>query len=217
MAATLSARVRAEHGKGAARALRRQGLIPANVYGRGDASQSLAVDALELSKLLSSISVENTLIDLRVEGAQPTRALIREVQRHPSRPLLLHLDLQLVHAGERLILDVPVRLDGIPVGVRDDGGALQQTLYELSVECLPADIPEVVEIDISGMRIGDAVHVRDITLANAKVLNDADLAICAVAAPTAAALPETAVAEGTVGGDVEPDLVRSRPVEDAEG
>lgn len=214
MAATLTARVRDQHGKGAARALRRQGLVPAVVYGHGDATQSLVVEALELDKLLGSISVENTLIDLRIEGGRASRALIREVQHHPSRPVVLHLDLQQVHADEHLHLDVPIRLHGTPVGVRDDGGVLQQVIHDLSVECLPADIPEGIDIDISELGIGDAVHVRDVSVPNVKVLVDADLTICSVTPPTVAALPEGAVEQETVGGTVEPELVRQRPVQD---
>jgi large subunit ribosomal protein L25 len=214
MAATLTARTRDERGKSAARALRRSGRIPAVAYGHGEETQSLSVDSLELEKLLSSISVENTLIELQVEGGQPSRALIREVQYHPAKPVILHVDLFQVHAGEKLHLEVPIRLQGNPVGVREQGGVLQQVLNDLEVECLPKDIPEAVNIEVVDLGIGDTVHVRDLDIPNVTILNDADLTICSIVAPTVAALPETPEDEPGIGGDVEPELIRDR-AEDA--
>lgn len=210
MAATLTAQMRDVQGKGPARQLRREGRVPAVVYGHGDETRNLSVSALELEKLLNSISVENTLIDLKIEGGKTTKALIREVQHHPSRPMIMHIDLYQVHAGEKIHLEIPVRLLGNPVGVREGGGTLAQSLHELSVECLPKDIPEAIEVNVDGLAIGDSVHVRDIEIADVKVLNDADLTICSVTAPSAAALPEGPEDEAGVGGDVEPELIRSR-------
>lgn len=210
MAVTLTARPRTETGKGAARRLRRAGEVPAVIYGHGDQTRSLVVNGHELEKLLSSISVENTIIDLQLEGGETTPTLIREVQYHPVKPLVLHLDLLQVHAGEKLHLEVPIRLHGTPVGVRDLGGVLQEVLREIHVECLPADIPEGVDIDINGLGIGDTVHVSDVSLPKARILNDPDLVICTVTPPTAAALPEGTESEDTAGGDLQPELVRSR-------
>jgi large subunit ribosomal protein L25 len=207
MAVKLNAQLRTETGKGAARTIRREGRVPAIVYGHGEENRSLTVDALELEKLISSISVENTLIDLKIEGVRKaTPALIREIQFHPVRSQVLHLDLYQVHAGEKIHLEVPIRLHGAPIGVREDGGVLQEILREIHVECLPSDIPEAVDIDISELRIGDAVHVSDVTLENSKILNDPDLVICVVAGPTVAETPETAEGEG----EVEPELIRDK-------
>ncbi|HET7275472.1 MAG TPA: 50S ribosomal protein L25 [Longimicrobiaceae bacterium] len=204
--ATLNARTRTDHGKGAARSLRRTGEIPAVVYGHGEATRMLSVNEHELEQLLNSISVENTLVELKVDDAAASRALIREVQYHPVKPIILHIDLYKVHAGEKIRLEVPVRLEGNPIGVRESAGVLQQQLHEIEVECLPKDIPEVFVVDIAGLEIGDAVHVRDLSLPDVKVLNDGDLSICAVIAPSAAALPEDEEIEaGTE--DVEPELI----------
>jgi large subunit ribosomal protein L25 len=210
MAVKLNAQLRTETGKGAARTIRREGRVPAIVYGHGEENRSLTVDALELEKLISSISVENTLIDLKIEGVRKaTPALIREIQFHPLRPQVLHLDLYQVHAGEKIHLEVPIRLHGSPIGVREDGGVLQEILRDIHVECLPSDIPEAVDIDISELRIGDAVHVSDVTLENSKILNDPDLVICVVAGPTVVELPETPETEEGE-GDVEPELIRDK-------
>ena len=209
MAATLNARPRQERGKSAARAMRREGRIPAVIYGHGDETRTLTVDALELERLLSSISVENTIVTLSVEGAASTPALIREVQYHPARPQVLHLDLLQVHAGEKLHLEVPIRLNGAPFGVREEGGVLQEVLRELHVECLPRNIPEAIEIDITELRIGDAVHVSDLSAADVRILNDGDLVVCTVTAPTRGTTDEAPEDEART-DDVEPVLLRSR-------
>lgn len=209
MAASLSVAPRSERGKSAVRALRRAGRVPAVMYGHGDETREVSVDAHDLERLLASISVENTLIDVQVEGGETTRALIREVQWHPYRPLVLHVDFYQIHAGERLKLDVPVRLNGIPIGVRENGGVLQQSLHELHIECLPRHIPETVDIDVSGLAIGDSVNVREISLPEVTIHNDPDLAICSVTGPTVAALPEEPTEEEVV-GEVEPELIRRR-------
>jgi large subunit ribosomal protein L25 len=203
MTATLSATERSSRGKNAARVLRREGRVPAVLYGRGDATRTLSVDALELEKLLASISAESTLIDVAVEG-QSTRALIREVQWHPFRPLVLHVDFLQVHAGEPLKLDVPVRLVGTPVGVREDGGVLQQVLHELHIECLPRYIPDGIEVNVEELKIGDSVHVGDISVPNVTIHNAVDLSVCSVTPPSVAALP----VEPTAEADVEPELLR---------
>lgn len=208
--ATLSARLRDGRGKNAAREVRRQGRVPAVIYGHGDQPRALSVDALELEKLLATISVENTLIDLDVEGAGTERALIREVQMHPYRPEVLHLDLFHVHAGEKIHLQIPVRLTGIPVGVRVSGGVLDQVLYDLEVECLPGDIPDVVEVDVTGLDVGESLRVRDVPLPGVRVINDPDLPVVSVVSPTVPARSETA--ETDVGAP-SPALIRDRAAE----
>lgn len=212
MTVKLAAAHRSERGKNAARTLRRTGRVPAVIYGRGDETRALSVDALELEKLLASVSAENTLIDVEIEGAS-TRALIREVQRHPYRPEVLHVDFLQIHAGERLKLDVPIRLVGSAVGVREDGGVLQQALHELHIECLPRHIPDAVEIDVENLAIGDSVHVRDVRVPNVNILNDEDLSICSVVPPTVQAVEEEPEVTTEV-EDVEPELVGRRGEEE---
>lgn len=213
MAVSLNAEPRSERGKNAVRALRRAGKIPAVVYGHGDETRALTLDAHELQKLLSSTNASNTIIDLKIGGAG-TQALIREVQYHPIRSQVLHVDLYQIHAGEKIHLVIPVRIHGTPVGVRDEGGVLQQVLHDLNVECLPRDIPEAVDVEVGELGIGDSIHVRDIELPKVKILNDPELTICSVTQPTVAALPEEAEAEDTVGGSVEPEVIRDRRTDD---
>lgn len=190
MAATLNAQVRAERGKNEMRRLRREGLVPAVLYGHGDTNQALVVRAQELDKLLASVAVENTIIDLSVDGGAPTPILVREIQQHATKPHILHIDFFQIRAGEKIQLDIPIRLHGTPVGVRESGGVLQEVLRELRVECFPRDIPEAVDLEIGDLAIGDVIHVRDVSLPKAEILNDEDLVIATVAAPSVVELPE---------------------------
>lgn len=180
--ATLKANRRDQGGKGAARKLRGTGQVPAVLYGHGDRTESLAVDAHELDLLLHHVNPENTLIGLDVDGKR-SDVLIREIQRHPWRPEVLHVDFLLVHGDETLKLDIPVRLVGTPTGVMDDGGVLDQVIYELHVECLPRHIPEAAEVDISGLKVGESVRVSDISIPNVTILMDGDLPVASVLHP----------------------------------
>lgn len=205
MAVTLNAQPRTERGKGAIRKLRAEGFIPAVIYGRGDASVAVSVRAHELTKLLGSISVDNTIIDLAVEGKKKaTPTLIREVQYHAARKAILHVDFLLVHAGEKIHLEVPIRLHGSPVGVRDNGGILQEVLREIRVECLPSDIPEAIELDVSELDVGDSIVVGSVSIPGVKVLNDPDIVLVSVVAPTVSTDAEEAgEEEGAAGGEPE--------------
>ncbi|MFO7260025.1 MAG: 50S ribosomal protein L25/general stress protein Ctc [bacterium] len=212
--ATLNATLRHEHGKGPARRLRRQGKIPAVIYGHGETTRSLAVDAQEVARLFSRIQVENTIISLNIEGERgPVRALVREVQRHPYRPEILHVDFYQIHAGERVHLEVPVRLVGTAAGVRA-GGILQQTLHDIAVRCLPDQIPEAIEADISALEIGDSLHVSDLRVPEGvEIETEGERVVCTVLAPTVAALETEAEAPAGPGGEVEPELIRKRAAE----
>ncbi|HEX5726680.1 MAG TPA: 50S ribosomal protein L25 [Longimicrobiaceae bacterium] len=205
MAVSLNASRRTEHGKGVARKLRGSGRVPAVVYGHGDQTEALSLDAHELERLLSTISVDNTLINLDVEGGRRD-VLIREVQMHPFKPEVLHVDFIQVHAGEPIELQVPVRVVGTPRGVLDEGGVLDQIIYDLEIKCLPRHIPEVAEVDVSGLGIGESARVRDVQIPNVTILNDEEQAIATVLAPTVHAVEEPAAAEAAP----EPEVIRER-------
>jgi large subunit ribosomal protein L25 len=190
-------------GKGSARKLRGTGKVPAVLYGHGDRTESLSVDAHELELLLNRVNAENTLIGLDIDGGARADVLIREIQRHPWRPELQHVDFLLVHSDETLKLDIPVRLLGTPAGVRDEGGVLDQVLYDLHVECLPGNIPEAAEVDISGLGIGESVRVSDISMPNVTILMDGDLPVASVLS----ARVHDASVEGEL-ADAEPEVLR---------
>ena len=214
MAASLTAQPRSTTGKSEARKLRHEGRVPAVIYGHGDETRGLSLSAQELEKLLNTISVENTIIDVSVEGGATTPALIREVQYHPSRKLVLHVDFLQIHAGEKIHLEIPIRLHGSPIGVRDNGGVLQEVLRDLHVECLPRDIPEAIEIDIESLDVGEVIHVSDVSAPGVKILNDPELVIVTVVAPTVAALAE---GEEEAAGEAEPEVIRRRDSEEEAG
>lgn len=207
---TLNATPRTGSGKGVARKLRAAGKVPAVVYGHGDRTTPLAVDAHELDLLLHSISIDNTVIGLVTEGGEPTKVLIREVQMHPFKPLTLHIDFQQLHAGERIKVRIPVRLIGTPAGVHVGGGVMDQVLYDLDVECLPDRIPEAAEVDVSNLEIGESARVGDVQLKDVKILTDGDLAIASVLPPTVS--HEEAPSEAVP----EPEVIRAKPAQDEE-
>ncbi len=183
--AQLSATPRDGTGKGAARSLRAQGKVPAVIYGHGRAPQSLAIETRELEKLLSKISAESTVIELSMDG-KSARTLIREIQRHPFKRQILHVDFQELVAGEKVTVRIPIVLMGVPEGVRQDGGILDQVMRELEIEVDPANIPNHVEVDVNALRIGDSVHVRDIPLPEGvELVGEPDSTVCVVSAPRA--------------------------------
>lgn len=199
---TIHAEPRARTGKGAARQLRREGYLPAVVYGHGDDSRALKVKTEEMERLLARIHVATTVVDLEVDG-ESRQVLIREIQRHPYRPDLLHVDFFHIRADEKIRIEVPLRLAGKSIGV-EEGGVLQQSRHEIAIECLPHDIPEEFTIDVSGLEIGDTLHVGDIDTGAVEVLDDPDLTICSVVAPTVVQVEEPEVVELVEGLELEP-------------
>jgi large subunit ribosomal protein L25 len=211
--ANLQAATRTHTGKGAARALRREGKVPGVIYGHGRAAEALTIENSALSRMLSGVSASTAIFDISVDSRAPVKALIREMQRDPLRPAqILHLDLYEVRADEAITLEVPVHLVGIPDGVRNFGGVLDHVLRELEIEVLPANIPERVELDVTALAIGHSVFVRDVTIPNAQILNDPDTPIATVVAPRTEEAP--AVVEEPV--STEPELIR-KPKPEAEG
>ncbi|MGB5528071.1 MAG: 50S ribosomal protein L25 [Gemmatimonadota bacterium] len=208
--AVLQVETRTETGKGAARRIRAAGKIPGNVYGHGAEPMAVQADELQFRALISRISTENTLIDLRVGDEKPKSCLIREVQRHPYRPVILHVDFFEITAGERIRVSVPVRLEGNPIGVRN-GGILQVIRYELEIECLPREIPSAFEVDISEMTIGDSLHIGEIDTGDVTVIEEDNLTVCMVVMPKAAPVEEEEADEiSELDEDVEPEVITAR-------
>lgn len=190
--ATITARSREGRGKGAARQSRREGRIPGILYGHGEDSVPLSVDSNELHRLVHTISIENTIVDLDLGSGEPYKVLIRELQRHPFRDEFVHIDFFHVAMDEQIQVEVPIVLLGTPTGVKNKGGVLDHQLRELEVFCLPANIPEKVEMDVSHLDIGDSIHVSDIQLPDVEILTDLDRSVVAVLAPTVIEAEEVA-------------------------
>lgn len=214
---TLRAELRSETGTTAARQLRRAGGLPAVVYGHGDETRALTLDMHDFQGLLARIHAATTVIALEVEGAQSQDVLIREIQRHPFRPELLHVDFLHIRAGQKITVPVPVHLEGLAVGV-EMGGIMQQLRHELMVECLPSEIPPEFKIDVTAMDLGDSIHIGDIDAGGIVILDDADLTICTCVQPTIITVEEEEdevlegeVLEGEEGGAEEGDESGGEP------
>jgi len=208
----LAATSRPKTGTGAARELRRQGRIPAVIYGHGREPEALAIDAADFSRLLPQMSA-SSILDVAVDGRAPVKALIRELQRHALRSsTIVHLDLYEIHADEEVDVRVAIHLKGIPDGVRNFGGVLDFVHRDVEIRVLPGDIPEAIDVDVTNLAIGQSIFVRDLALAAGELLDDPDVPVCTVVAPRIeeVATPEAAEAEAAA----EPELIRKAKPED---
>jgi large subunit ribosomal protein L25 len=212
--AQLSAKARTTSGKGAARSLRSAGEIPAVIYGHAREPQSLAIPTREFEKLLEKVSAESTVIELNLASGV-SRTLIREIQRHPFKKQILHIDFQELVAGEKVSVNVPIVLTGTPEGVRVSGGILSQVMSELTILVDPVNIPRRIEADVTNVAIGHSLHVSDLSIPDGvEVLDELDATVAVVSAPKVEAEP-TPGAE-TAETAAEPELIR-KTKEDEEG
>jgi large subunit ribosomal protein L25 len=212
--ANLSATPRAATGKGVARSLRRDGRIPAVIYGRSRDARPLSLDGRELERLLDHINAETTVIDLAFDGAT-ARTLIREIQRHPLSRDVLHVDFQELVAGEKVIVKIPIVLTGTAAGVRLSGGIMTQVLQELECRVDPASIPSRIEVDVTEVTIGHSIHVSEIRVPEGvEVMDDESGTVMIVSAPKEEVAPAP-VAEAEA-APAEPELIR-KPKAEEEG
>lgn len=211
----LNALARTDTGKGAARKLRAAKQVPGVVYGHKREPQSLALDARDLQKMLDRVSADTTVFELKI-GSTTSRTLIRDIQRHPFRREIIHIDFQELVAGEMVTVDVPVMLVGTPVGVRLSGGMLDQVLRTISVEVDPGNIPNHIDVDVTNLDLHQSIHVRDLILpAGVEVLDNEGETICVVAPPRAEVEVAPVAAEGAEPG-TEPELIRKTKEEEEE-
>jgi len=190
--------------------------VPGIIYGHGREPQALAVDNRDFEKLLSQINAASTVIELSLDG-QVSRTLIREIQRHPFKRQLMHVDFQELVAGEKVSVSVPLRFVGVADGVRNSGGILEETMHQLHIRVDPASIPDHVDVDVTSLTIGHSFHIRDLPIPEGiTVLDDENATVCVVTAPKAvvetpveaiAAVPEAAA---------EPELIRKPKPEEEE-
>jgi len=210
----LKAQVRTETGKRAAKDLRAKRLIPANVYKGSSGALSLQVLIDDLAEVLQTKAGVNVLITLKISGGDSAvkdkTVLIKEIQREPIKDGILHVDFNEISLTDTLKINVPLAFKGEPVGVKVDSGILEHIMWELEVECLPTDIPEKIEVDVSALKIGESLHVKNIVLPEGvKALNDPELIAVIVKAPKA----EVAAEEAGVEGAPEPELIRKKKEE----
>ena len=194
----LNAVKRTDSGKGVARKLRAGGRAPAVVYGQGEDALLLSIDALETMNLFNHISVENTIVELRVEGEKkPIPTLVREVQLHPFKPELLHVDFYMIQEGVMVEVTVPLHVHGDAPGVKLQGGVLQQVEHDLPVRSIPSQIPEDLTVDVSQLQIGDQITAGQLELPEGvTLLLEDDQALVLVSAPRVAEVAEDDEDEG---------------------
>jgi len=182
----LKAEKRTVVGRNAIKKIKAQGLVPGVIYGSQAEPMPLQVESRALTNVLAHALSEHVLVELEIaDGSQNTNrlALIQEVQHHPLRPELLHVDFHAVSATEKITSEVPIEAVGDALGVRTFGGLLEHSLRTLEVECFPQDLPEIVRIDVTNLNIGESLHVRDIPLpSGVESLTDADLTVVSVVA-----------------------------------
>lgn len=184
----LTAQSRKATGKGAARTLRRQALIPAVFYGPEVDPVHLSLEYRDLEKLIKTGAGENVIIDLAIETGDSTlshRAMLKEIQMDPVKRTILHVDLYEISMDKKIEVEVPITLTGTAKGVSDEGGILQQVSRTLEISCLPDNIPDSFELDVSELNIGDSLHVSDLKIPEGiEVLVEGELTIATVVPPT---------------------------------
>ncbi len=148
--------------KNAARRVRVAGQIPAVIYGAGEPAVAVAVDPKQIQRILHSESGHNTIFDLEIGGSAKTKAMIVDWQYEPIKGNLIHIDLKRIAMDKVIRVSVPVQLQGVPVGVKTQGGILDQVMREVEVECLPGDIPSHIDVDVSGLGLHGVLRVSDL-------------------------------------------------------
>ena len=210
----LNAIARKDKGKGAARKLRRDQQMPANFYGPNAQPVMLAVNYAELERLMRQSAAENIVLDLKIQsddGTETRRVIIKELQVDPTKDIYLHADFFEISMDKEITVQVPISLIGSPVGVQD-GGVLQHVRRELSVTCLPDKLIDTLELDVSGLAIGDSLHIRDISLPEGITsLDEGDLTVAVVAAPTV--VEEEAPAEEVEGEEAAEEAAEGEKAE----
>jgi len=199
---------RAESGKNANRRLRGKGLIPGVLYGAKKETIAVAVSPKEIVTILKSASGENTLFDLDL-GGQRRKVILKEFQREPLKGQLLHADFYEVALDKVLEVKIHVELTGLPVGVKAQGGVLDFVTRELEVECLPADIPEKIVLDVSHLELGKHLRVSEIKLSDkVKILTEPDVVVAHVVVPRAEEVAPAPEAAAVAPEAVEPEVIK---------
>ncbi len=148
--------------KNAARRVRVAGKIPAVIYGAKEPSVAIELDPKQVQRILHSASGHNTIFDVDVKGSARVKAMIVDWQYEPIKGHLLHVDLKRIAMDKVMVVEVPIHLEGIPYGVKTEGGLLDQVLREVEIECLPGDIPAHISLDVTGLKLHDVVRVSDL-------------------------------------------------------
>jgi large subunit ribosomal protein L25 len=204
--------------KNQARRVRSEGRIPAVVYGAGKNAQPVSVDPRQVLRILRSDSGHNTIFDLTLNGGERTKAMIVDWQYEPIKGHLLHIDLKRIAMDKALRVSVPIVLQGVPAGVKNEGGILEHILREVEIECLPGDIPSHIDVDVTDLTFGKVLRVSDLPHnEKIKYLTEANQPIAHVTSvkEEVAPTPEAAAAEAAA-GPAEPEVIKKGKAETEE-
>lgn len=182
----LKARLRQETGKGFAKRIRRDGNVPGILYGEGNAPVKIEIGFKDFYHVTHTRAGSNVILDLEIEGVDrgECKAIIREIQYHPVRRNVLHVDLQEISMTKKVHVSIPVEIVGESVGVKTKGGVLELLHREVEVRCLPADIPESMRIDVADLDIGDSLQVKDLTFEAGEITDEPETTVITIVAPT---------------------------------
>jgi len=183
----LAAQTRSGVGRTAVNKIKGQGFVPAVIYSHKDTPVSLQVNARDIDTLLSHAVGEHLLVELEIPGVGTRLAIIQEVQHHPVTQAVMHVDFHGVSADEEIESSIPVEAVGEPVGVKSFGGILEQLVRSITINCLPKDLPESINVDVTALKIGDSIHVKDIQLPAGVTAADLDVTVFMVAEPNVVA------------------------------
>ncbi|MBS1851810.1 MAG: 50S ribosomal protein L25 [Acidobacteria bacterium] len=214
----LEAQPRTPGTKNDARRTRRDGKVPAVVYGAGKDTVAIALDPRQVSRILHSATGHNTIFDLSLNGER-TKAMIVDWQYEPIKGSLLHIDLKRIAMDRKLTVKVPIVIKGDATGVKQQGGILEHILREVEIECLPADIPSAIEADVSQLVLGKGIRVADLPHSDKlRFITDANQTVVhvTIVKEEAAATPEAAAAEAA-SGPAEPEVIKKGKQEAEEG
>jgi large subunit ribosomal protein L25 len=214
----LEAQPRESGNKNQARRVRVGGKIPAVVYGAGKNSLSVSVDPRQVLRILHSDTGHNTIFDLNLSG-ENTKAMIVDWQYEPIKGKLLHIDLKRIAMDKVLRVEVPIMLQGVPMGVKTEGGILEQMLREVEIECLPGDIPSHIDVDVSELAFGKVIRVSDLPHnEKLKFLTDENQPVAHVTSvkEEVVATPEATAADATA-SPAEPEVIKKGKAEAEEG
>lgn len=201
---SLSIQRREERGKGPVGRLRReQAMLPGIVYGHQQEPNSFKIAAHELERALGAGGSNATFLLKEDENGKEERAVVREIQYHKVRGDIMHVDFLRIDPTEEITISIPIHTVGTPVGVREGGGAVQHSLNELQMTCIAAELPSSLEIDISGLEIGDSIHVRDLLEQDSRIVTESDITIVSVLSPRLTVDEEQALADEEAGEEIE--------------
>jgi len=214
--ATLQVNKREEKGKQAAKRSRQKGFIPGILYGPDNDPTLLSINTRELFNLLHSHG-RNVVVNLVLgEEKKKVKTFIYEIQHEPITGNIIHVDFKHISLKEKIHVMVPIHLEGMPEGVKNEGGIIEHVMHALEIKCLPSEIPKEIILDVAPMHIGDVIHVRDVKLENSEIISDLERTIVHVIAPKVVVveeIEEEIAEEEEAEGIAEPEVIGKKPEE----